>query len=280
MVVMTAWLAVTVPWFCTANDNLLRNAGFETVEGGMPVQWNLFVQPQPGAEGRLDEQMSTEGTRAAYLHNPDTYAKDPCNNWSQNLTNPAAGRTLVAGGNIKTSGMADGAIWVQCWRKDPWGVLRIASTADAMPVSGDTDWKPVAVKLTVPSDTDFVVVRCVIRGAGSAWFDDLRLVEAETEAAPAPENPTAMPPVPPPSPPADNTNVPADIAREAAAMKKTIESLRDTNEALQHDLAEMRKEVSELRERLTPREPAVSPPPQKAIPPLIPHGYLEEKLRP
>ncbi|MCX5759063.1 MAG: hypothetical protein NTU83_11255 [Candidatus Hydrogenedentes bacterium] len=265
------------PWLYAAEVNLLHNAGFEALDGGMPAYWNLFVQPEPGAEGRLDTQTFTEGARAAYLHNPDTYAKDPCNNWSQNLSNAVAGKTIVAGGSIKTSGAASGAIWVQCWRRDPWGMLRLASTADALPVSGDTDWIPVAVKFAVPSDTDFVVVRCIVRGAGSAWFDDLRLFEAGTETAPLAERSASAPP---PNPPVKEATVAAaSLARETAAMAKTIESLRDANEALRRDLAQMREEIADLRERLAPREQP-APPPKKAVPPLVPHGYAEEEPRP
>lgn len=276
---MTAvWLVAAVSGLCAAEENLLRNAGFEEVNGGMPAHWNLFVQPEPGAEGRLDAQMFAEGVRATFLHNPDTYAKDPCNNWSQNVSDRVAGKTVVAGGSVKTAGTASAAIWVQCWRKDPWGVLRVASTADAMPVSGNTDWRPVAIKLAVPSDTDFVVVRCVIRGAGSAWFDDVRLVEAEAEASPVAEKPAVV--APPPSPPEnDNAAAAADLARETAAMSKTIEALRETNEILLHDLARMREEVGALRKQLEPREQPAAPS-AKTVPPLVPHGYPEEDPRP
>ena len=40
-----AWLMVIAPWLCAAEGNLLHNAGFEALDGGMPAHWNLFVQP-------------------------------------------------------------------------------------------------------------------------------------------------------------------------------------------------------------------------------------------
>lgn len=241
----------------------------------MPAYWNLFVQPEPDAEGRLDTQTVVEGRYAALLRNPDTYAKDPCNNWSQNVSSITAGRTLVVGGRVKTAGAASASIWIQCWRKDPWGVLRVASTGDAMPVQGEMDWKSVAARLTVPADTDFIVVRCVIRGAGCAWFDDLRLVEAEPVPPVTGEKPE---PVSAPKPSAEHDAILSDLARETASMAKAIESLRETNETLRQDLARMREEIETMRKQLEAREAAV--PPAKNVPPLMPREYAEEESRP
>jgi len=285
-VLTTVWLAAVVSVVCIADENLLRNTGFEVTDGGMPVSWNLFVQPTPGAQGRLDTQVFAEGAHAAFLHNPGSYVKDPCNNWSQNLFAEVAGKTVVAGGRVKTSGTASAAIWVQCWRRDPWGVLRVASTGDAMPVSGDADWTPVAIKVTVPSDADFVVVRCVLRGVGSAWFDDLRLVEAGADADAVAVS--EKPPVAPASPgvSARDNAVAAELARETAALSKEIETLRNMNEALRHDLTRMRDEIGALKEQVESREQpgatttdAVATP-HTSVPPLVPHEQTEEAPQP
>lgn len=274
-ILTAAGMAAMAAGFAAGEENLLKNGGFEEVDGGKPVHWNLFVQPEPAAEGRLDTQTVAEGSYAAWLRNPDTYAKDPCNNWSQNVSPVAAGRSVVAGGRVKTAGSANASIWVQCWRKDPWGVLRVASTGDAMPVQGESDWKSVAVRLTVPPDTDFIVVRCVIRGAGCAWFDDLRLIEAEPAPSETGEKPA---PVSVPKPPAERDAVLSDLARETASMAKAIESLRETNETLRQDLIRMREEIEAMRKNIESREPPA--PPVKNAPPLVPHEYTEKEPQP
>lgn len=272
---MAAWMTAMAAGSAAGETNLLKNGGFEEVDGDRPAYWNLFVQPEPAAEGRLDNQTVAEGSYAVLLRNPDTYPKDPCNNWSQNVSPVVAGRTVVAGGRIKTAGAASASLWIQCWRKDPWGVLRVASTGDAMPVQGEMDWKPVAVRLTVPPDTDFIVVRCVIRGAGCAWFDDLRLVEAQPDPPGTGEIPA---PVSTPKPPADRDSALSGLARETASMTKAIESLRETNEMLKQDLTRMREEIEALRKNIESREPSAQP--VKKAPPLVPRGYAGEDAQP
>jgi len=210
---------------------------------------------EPGAEGRLDTHTFTEGARAAYLHNPDTYAKDPCNNWSQNLSNTVAGKTIVAGGKHQDLGAAaSAAIWVQCWRKDPWGVLRLASTADAMPVSAIRTGNPS--RSSLPFRPIPISLSCVASSAARAAPGSTTCVSSKREPKrPLPPKRAASAP-PPPSPARikETSEAAAGLARETAAMAKAIESLRDANETLRRDLAQMREEVAALRERLVPRE--------------------------
>ena len=253
-----------------AGENLLRNPGFEEPEGAQPASWHVFVEAREGAYAQLDTQNACEGKTCVVLHNPDTYAKDPCNNWSQNILENSGGKKLVLGCKIKTENAGGAALWLQCWRKDPWGVTLAASTSERFPVAGTKDWTAVALKTTVPQDTDFMVVRCVLKGAGTAWFDDVRLVEDDS-AKDAPPSKDRMP--------EDPKTAFRSLAQDAARLTDTLKSLRESHETLTQELARMRAELEALRNQAksssTPPALKVSPAatPVRRVPPLVPHGY-------
>ncbi len=159
-------------------DNLLANAGFEELSADRPVRWDRFVQPKPGATAMLTDQAHS-GQYAVWLHTPTPYGKEPVNNWSQNILAELGGATLRVRGYIRVEDAKEAAIWLQSWRKKPWGVLGAESTSIDMPVYGTQDWQEVSMTVKVPDGTDFVTVRCVLLGTGSAWFDDLSVSRLE-----------------------------------------------------------------------------------------------------
>ena len=117
-----AWIApillfVPLAW---AGDNLLANPGFEKLSVDQPVRWNLFVQPQEGAFGRIDDTAHS-GKYAVQLHIPTPYPRDPANNWSQNILGEFGGQRLRLSGYLKTADATEAALWLQCWRKRPLG---------------------------------------------------------------------------------------------------------------------------------------------------------------
>jgi len=180
---------------------LLHNGGFEEIEGAVPAAWDLFVQP-PHGEGVVDAAAHS-GQHAIVLRNNGAYEGiDPCNNWSQAILDIDAKR-LVIEGYIKAEGDSDAAIWVQCWKSAPLHVVRVVSSRGRLMPETD-GWKHAQINIQVPPLTEFVVVRCVLKGEGAAWFDDLSVRQAVDEQPPAPAAPStpAAPTVPPaPAPP-------------------------------------------------------------------------------
>lgn len=170
-------------------ENLLANPGFEDLAGDKPARWDQFVQPMPGAAAKLTDT-AHGGNYAVQLHIPTPYAKDPLNNWSQNIMGDFAGATLRISGFIRVEEAKEAALLVQLWRKKPWGVLGAATTSTDMPVYGTQDWQEVSMEVAVPEGVDFVTLRCILKGSGSAWFDDLSVTRVEDEKAEKPQNTT------------------------------------------------------------------------------------------
>ncbi len=178
-------------------ENLLKNPGFEEVLGSRPAGWAVFVQPQAGSLARVDGAVAASGKFSALLRNAKAYAVEPANNWSQNVLGAMAGATLKLTAQVRSSGAAEAEVWVQCGRLKPWAVLETATSATQTPVYGETPWTPVEVTVKAPPGTDYVAVRCVIKGEGSGWFDDLaleRVAEAPKPAPPAEPAATTAPP--------------------------------------------------------------------------------------
>lgn len=283
-------------------ENLLANPGFEDLAGDKPSSWDQFVQPMPGATAALSDT-AHGGAYAVQLHIPAPYDKDPLNNWSQNLFGEFGGKTLRVSGFIRVEEATEAALLVQLWRKRPWGVVGAATTSTDMPVYGTQDWQEVSMDVVVPEGVDFVTLRCVLKGSGSAWFDDVAvaLVESETEATDAPaakkapvetptedEKATEPKPIETPEPvesammdeeeaPAADTILPQDTVLPLVnELEAEVRRLRDANEILtstlqeiqdvnQALLDEMLAVQAELQEMKEAQEGAAAPPlkPQK-----------------
>jgi len=188
---MTAY-GVILALVCGA-ENLLLNPGFETIYGDRPGHWELFVAPESGATGGADKTTAHDGDYSVRLHNPRTLPRDPCNNWSQNVELDLAGATLHVQGHIKVEEATQASVWLQCWRKSPWGTVRVATTGDSAPVSGTMDWTPVEMRVAVPDGTDFVTLRCVLNGQGTAWFDGLSVTKVGASTSPSDESDSSDP---------------------------------------------------------------------------------------
>lgn len=270
-----------------APENLVANPGFEAVRGVVPIRWDLFVMPREGSYGEATQDQVYEGNYAAKLHNETAYDREPANNWSQSITTDMRNRELSVSGWAKTAGAAEAAIWIQCFQRRPLRILAFESTGTRTPVFGDTDWREVHMRVNVPNETDFIMVRCVILGEGTAWFDEISVVETlrrdAVPDAPRPEPRNAETPRPreqrtPPGDAADNA------VEELRAMRQTLadanQTLRELNTALLAQISALQTEVERLREELravrpavpqeTPRTSAV-PWPELPVPPLVPH---------
>ncbi len=239
-------------------QNLLANPGFEELVVDRPARWDCFVLPQPGAVGRLSD-VSHGGRYGVMLHVPMPYEEEPVNNWSQNIIAELGGKRLRLAGFVRSQEAGEAALWLQCWRKRPLRVTKIVSTSTDHPVYGTRDWEGVEATVDVPEGCDFVTLRCVLKGVGTAWFDDVsvEIVEKpadEEEEAP----PKAKPVVSGDAPP--KLLVPDDIARFETeisrlkdanmALAEALERIQDSNDKLREQLFELRRDISGLRNEL------------------------------
>lgn len=174
------------------DGNLVRNPGFEMLDGARPASWDLYVASRPGAKGTLDGTVAYGGDYSVRLATLDPYDVDPCNNWSQNITRDVSGQTLVVAGHIKTEEATGAALWLQCWKADPLGVSHVSTTSSIHPMSGTNDWTSVEMTVHVPAATDFVTLRCVLKGTGTAWFDEITVTK-KPETPPPPKPAEAKP---------------------------------------------------------------------------------------
>ncbi len=251
---------------CLAQNNLVANGTFET-GGDSPDHWELFVMPptypdDPQAEGRLDST-AVSGARSALLRNPQPYKKEPYNNWSQQLTGPLAGKKLTVKGQIRTENATSASIWLQCWRKNPLGLVHVAET---QAVTETKDWTPVEVTFTVPESTDFAILRCVLRGKGTAWFDDVEVLDESPQPAPKEV--------------AEKPNVAEEMVKATERMSETVRELRESNDKLRGEIGRLQEEVRTLREQMNtpPPEPPAeaapvpepAPEPPAKVPVLVP----------
>lgn len=279
-------------------DNLLTNPSFEELKGDMPKAWSLFVMPQNGAEGRLVAGTASDGEHSVLLHTAVPYEDEPINNWSQNIIADLGGKALQVRGMIKTEDVTEAAILVQCFRKKPYSVLYAESTSTDSAIFGTRDWTPVEMRVNVPGGTDFVTCRCILKGIGTAWFDDIE-VDVEPEGAEVndakKESETTQSEKPPVKPPAA---APPKDASEKATIEGLIDSqsalveanaaLRETNRVLQEEIVALRERILVLQDAAESlgsspggKEPEAALVKQapgaetrlRPVPPIVPHGY-------
>jgi hypothetical protein len=290
-----------------AADNLLANPGFEQLDGDLPARWRVFVAPQEGAEGRVDNLNPYEGRYCVLLHNPEPYEEEPANNWSQNIIADLTGKTLLVTGAIRTDDATEVALWLQCFRRQPWAVTRFATTSTDSPIYGTRDWTPVEMRVEVPAQTDFVVLRCVLKGRGTAWFDSV-CVEDGTQPPDERERKAMKDAAAAFGPPEklegpEGTEVRKALLDAHQAMVETNQTLRDMNRELAEQIKALQQDLRDLRAQIDARKGAppakqeataaaeaapthsVAPvavgsgrAPKVTPPPLVPHGYDWERL--
>lgn len=302
-----------------ASENLLANPGFEETNIDLPKRWDLYLLPQHGATGKLDNT-AYAGKFSVFLNTPTPYEKEPVNNWSQNIIADLAGKTLLLSGYIKVEDAKEAAIWVQCWQKRPWGVRKFITTSTDAPLYGTKDWELVEATFQVPKGTDFITVRCVLLGTGAAWFDDISITikkstqskkikkeeNAEKDNAKEPkENSDATtqdnpkPTTPIPTAQQDEINkVQSELAQFRKAnlsLAEGVQGIQTSNKELLLEILRLQIQLEELRKQVTQNATTIIDPektptkqtnattPQptttKPVPILVPHKNDESKIQ-
>ncbi len=234
-------------------NNLALNPGFESLTEDLPSGWARFLQPQDGAVARSSAQAHS-GARAVMVHVPMPYPEDPLNNWSQNIFGVAPGTRMRAQVYARTEAAGEAELWVQCWRKAPLAIAATFRSGEKKKITGTQDWTLAETEFSVPERTDFLTLRCVMHGEGTAWFDDvsLQVLEQEGEAEPASVDAPKPGPAPvAPQAPATPSGVSSDIER----LKEANLLLAETVEKLQAECAELRQELEVLRARMDAQAP-------------------------
>ncbi len=268
-------LAASLPSSPAHADNLLINSGFETLDpAGLPRPWSLFVMPKEGAEGRIDAA-AMHGESSIMLHTPEPYATEPANNWSQVIVTDAASKDILLRGHIRTEEATEAALWLQCFSKNPARVVAAQTSSLHDPVFGTMDWTRVELRLTAPKQTDFLVVRCVLKGAGTAWFDAIELQFEE-------ESPVALVEIEPteeaPRPIARNRReLEKELLALSASIQESIRELESSNSVLLARIATVQRELAKQRARALGKDAAAREHPLEPLDayqvrhPLVPH---------
>ena len=258
-----------------AGENLLANPSFEDrMPDGRPRGWTYYVMPQPGAFADVDP-LSFGGENAIMLHNPEPYADEPANNWSQVVVADVGGKQIEFSGFVRTEAASEAALWLQCFQQAPTRVIAAQTSALNDPLSGTTEWTRLSTGLVAPPSTDFVVVRCVLKGVGSAWFDELRLdIVGEAQVPLEAIEPAEDPIDDAPDVPVEQSALDSDdLLQLSQALQRAIADLAASNSQIASRVRELQEEVQRSRASVdaTTNTPAAYGPH-----PLVPHGYQTE----
>lgn len=272
-------------WIClwahlVSAENLLANPGFEQLDlQGRPSPWALYVMPLRGALGEVDD-VAHDGSLSVKLRIAEPYDEEPVNNWSQVVIRDLAGKTLQLSGQLRVDEATEAAIWLQCFRRNPTRVVAAATTSVEWPVYGTRDWERIELTLDAPDDTDFVVVRCVLLGTGSAWFDSLELTAEEEVMEPLDALEPALEDE-------EKGRISRRMAREvvevSGALKASIRELETSNATLVTRIGEIQRELARYREEMAAARVPQLEADLESIRlnqirhPLVPRGYSDSE---
>ncbi len=169
----SAW---AVPDFLSAPGGL-RNGNLELGEGGNPAGWShdeadeqhktFWVSEQPHSGTKCLKTVVSDGAEATWISTRQSHIRIEGGAYY-------AFRAWVRAENVKGN-----AGWY----------LHIGNSSNSMmhaPMAiggaGTYDWKEVKVEFTAPAEADMADIGTVLRGTGTAWFDDVSL-EASSHGA-------------------------------------------------------------------------------------------------
>jgi hypothetical protein len=162
-------LAWATPDFLEATGNL-RNGGLEEGSGDAPTGWTHDQGDDAHIASWTDEEART-GKKSLKLW----VAEGAAPTW---ISTRQGNIRLVPGGHYRMTGWvkADSVVGYAGW------YIHIGNAADPMmdaPMlsagDGTYPWKAVTLEFTVPQGADRADLGTVLRGTGTAWFDDVSL---------------------------------------------------------------------------------------------------------
>ena len=160
-----------------SGTELLKNAGFETEEDGMPTEWGTWSSPdEKGVKFFRDTDIKHSGEASACVVNTDTDPEQKnLPQWVQHVEhNLPYGQKVVLTGWVKTEDAKAAAVCMRCDGQAKQ--LAFATTWSYKgPFKDTTDWKPFEISFEVPEGTEYIRIMPFVAGPGKAWFDDLSL---------------------------------------------------------------------------------------------------------
>ncbi len=254
-------------------ENLLSNPSFEErTPDGRPRAWSSYVMPQPGAFADRDP-LAFGGSESIMLHTPEPYAQEPANNWSQVIVADLRGKSLEFSGYARTEAAGEAALWIQCFQQRPARVVAAQTSAINGALTGTSDWTRLTVSVDAPATTDFVVVRCILKGRGTAWFDELRLDVVATETPDLDEvTPVeASTDIPPPAPEPGGDLQVEDILELSKTLQRAVADLEQTNTRILSRVQQLQSDLDQSRTALDATAGRTY-----GAHPLVPHGYTPD----
>jgi hypothetical protein len=149
----------------------LRNGGLEEGQGDVPAGWThdagdaqhsvAWVSQQPHSGHKCLKTVVAEGAEPTWIST------------RQSPIHIIGGARYVVRAWVKAAGVKGGAGWY----------VHVGNAANAMLIapmlsagSGSYDWKQVKTEFTAPQEANLASLGTVLRGTGTAWFDDVELV--------------------------------------------------------------------------------------------------------
>jgi len=156
-------------------ENILLNSGFENEVEGDPAYWYKAIIPVDNLTVTWDNEEFYSGSRSVSINNTHIYDEDVSNNWAQTINIAPLDRYVELTGWIKTIDAESVVMVIQCWDENS-NIVGFGSTQSISNINGTNDWAQYIASVAVPADTESIIVRLALTGAGQVWFDDVTLV--------------------------------------------------------------------------------------------------------
>lgn len=159
--------------------NLLLNGSAEQGEGDRPLHWFAARVPAAGLKMERTSGICHSGQYSLSIINDHHYGELVSNNWAQEISAIPVGKTVRLEGWIRTEGAEAVNLCIQCWNSQD----RLIALSSKPVFHGNQDWfHAQSQPLVVPAETTSLIVRAALTGRGKAWFDDLSLTVAGSQA--------------------------------------------------------------------------------------------------
>ncbi len=214
------------------SEELVKNGNFEEVEDNLPKCWNLYLEPAEGAFGEIDKSNYHTGNCSVFITHSKQYKREPLNNWNQRIVISNNINKVEFEGFIKTKGATKAYFLIQFWNNTG----KIINSVKTDEVKGTNGWTQISKVFDITNGTSFVMLRCVLEGVGTAWFDDVSMKSLSENDSKISSN-------------IENTNV---ILDRLEKIEKEINDIRAEYLYLRNRVDELEKRLYMILENLIP----------------------------